>query len=65
MRPAKVTVAVLSGLTFAGTLMVALLPIDIGKSATLIISIKKVYGKCNSKDEKGFKNINIFYHNHQ
>ena len=28
------------GRTFAGPLMVALLPIDIGKSATLIISLK-------------------------
>ena len=37
------TVAVLSGRTFAGQLMVALLPIDIGKSATLIISIKKIW----------------------
>ena len=32
-------VAVLSGHTFADALMVALLPIDTGKSATLIISI--------------------------
>ena len=35
-------VAVLSGRTFADALMVALLPIDIGKSATLIISILKI-----------------------
>ena len=43
---------ILSGRTFAGALMVAILPIDIGKSATLIIQIKKNNGKCKGKAEK-------------
>ena len=48
--------------TFSGPFMVALLPIDIGKSATLIISLKK-YGKCNRKAKKLFQNYyHFFYH---
>ena len=52
MRPAKV--AVLSGRTFAGPLMVALLPIDIGESPTPIISIKRFKESVIVKPKKGF-----------
>ena len=48
-------VAVLSVRTFAGPLMIALLPIDIGKSATPIISIKKFMESVIEKPKKGFK----------
>ena len=50
------TVAVLSGRTFAGPLMVALLPIDIGKSATLIISEKRFMESVIEKPKRDFKN---------
>ena len=41
--------------------MVALLPIDIGKSATLIISLKTFMESVIEKPEKDFKNTTIFY----
>ena len=43
----------MSGRTFAGALMVALLPIEIGKSATLIISILNMMKSIKGKAEKG------------
>ena len=52
LRPSKVKTAFLSGRTIVGSLLVALLPNDIGKSMTLIIK-KNYIGKCRGKVKKG------------
>ena len=46
--------AVLSGRTFACSLMVALVPIDIGNSAALTTYINKKNGECKGKAEREF-----------
>jgi hypothetical protein len=58
------TVAVLSGRTFAGLLMVALLPIGIGKSATLFISIKKIMESVKESRKRILKILLFLYHNY-
>ena len=51
----------MSGRTFAGPLMVALLLIDIGKSATLIISLKTFMESVIEKPKKDFRYTTICY----
>ena len=58
------TVAVLSGRTFAGPLMVALLPIGIGKSATLFISIKKIMESVKESRKRILEILLFLYHNY-
>ena len=53
------TVAVLSGRIFAGALVVALWPIDIGKSATLIILILKIMESVKEKLKREYKKVDV------